>query len=121
VTDPDDPSVVVGFSADAFRLKNGEESLSASWADFFEGEPDQVKAAIDHFKSIYGVKGSDRFAVGNVAAIKAACSMFGLSVRIVREPMPDYDSHAAVRRYRDDNLEMLEALASGAWAQMSAP
>lgn len=121
VTDPNDPSVVLGFSADAFRLKVDEEYLSASWAEFFQGEADQIQAAIDHFKTIYGVRPTDRFAIGQVAAIKAACATFGLSVRVVKEPMPHYDSHAAVRRYRDDNLELLEALASDAWAQIATP
>lgn len=120
-TDPDNPAVVIGILGDAFRLKPGEESLSASWAEFFTGELDQIRAAIDHFKTVYGVRNADRFAVGKVGEIKQACADFGIAVRIVSEPMPNYDSHAAVRRYRDDNLELLEVLASEAWAQIATP
>lgn len=120
-TDPDDPSVVLGFLGDAFRLKAGDDSLSASWAEFFEGHSDQVRAAIEHFKTVYTVKKADRFAVGQVGAIKEACAAFGVNARIVKEPMPGYASHAAVRRYRDENLELLETLASDAWAGMATP
>lgn len=120
-TDPENPTVVIGILGDAFRLRPDEDSLSASWAEFFATEPDQVRAAIEHFKTVYSVKKADRFAVGQVGEIKQACAEFGVAVRIVSEPMPKYDSHAAVRRYRDDNLELLEVLASEAWAQIATP
>lgn len=120
--DPNDDSIVLGFLADAFRLRANDTSLSAAWPEFYAGGPEaQVRAAIDHFKSVMSVRPNDRFAVGEVGVIKSACASFGLAVRIVHEPVAGHDAHAAVRRFKDDNSELLDLLASDAWAEMALP
>jgi hypothetical protein len=49
--------------------------------------------------------------------VKDACSDCGLQIRVQHEPDPKNPSPAytAVRRYRSDNLELLELLAGEAW------
>ncbi len=118
----DESDNVLGFLAQAFNLKPGEAYLSASWVEYFEAEPaHQVAAAAAHFATIYDVKKKDRFALGNVGNIKAACAEMGAPVRVTREPLNGYEAHSGVRQFRDDNDDLLELLAAEAWATVVQP
>lgn len=110
---------VNGVLADAFRLREGEDYLSALWCEYYAGgASEQSCSAVADFSNQISVKPKDRFVRGRVAEIKAVCALHGHAVRIVHEPVEGVPAHAAVRRYRDDNLEMLEALATEAWASL---
>ena len=110
---------MIGIFGDAFRLRDGEEFLSAMWVEHYAGTPSQQKAqAIADFSAAVSVKPKDRFVRGNVGAIKAACAAHGNAIRVTHEPVPTLASHAAVRRFNDKKPELLEALAQEAWAEI---
>ena len=119
--DAEDPTVAKGFLYAAFTLRDGESELSSGWIEFpehqgsFDEKLKQTKLA---FHQALNIKKNDRFALGNVGAIKGACQAFNVTVRITHEPDGDFTCHAAVRRFRDDNRLLLDLLASEAWAQM---
>jgi len=116
--DPED-GAVVGVFGDAFRLRDGEDFLSALWPEYYSGTPSEQNAkAIMEFSASVTVKPKDRFVRGNVGAIKAACAAQGDSIRITSEPETNLACHAAVRRYNDQKPELLEALAREAWADL---
>lgn len=105
--------------AHAFELREGEGFLSANWLEYFDGgESDALAATAFAISQSRAVRSSHAFAIGNVAAIKAACSEFDVRVRIVHEPDAGNESHAAVRRFKDDDLELLELLAQDAWSRV---
>ncbi|UVC17015.1 hypothetical protein [Mesorhizobium onobrychidis] len=55
------------------------------------------------------------FALGIVGEIKATCASFKKSIRIVHEKSSNNPAYAAVRQIGPNNLDLMEALAKGAW------
>jgi hypothetical protein len=111
----------IGFLPEAFQLRDGEDGLSASWVQHFQGEKRvAVAAAMEEFAGVFEVKRKDRFALGAVGAIKAACAGEGVKVRIVHDGKV-YGSHAAVRQFSAATFELSALLATEAWAAMVAP
>jgi hypothetical protein len=53
-------------------------------------------------------------------AVKDACGSFGIKIRIIHEPSDDNPNPAytAIRRYRSDDLQLLELLATDAWSRI---
>lgn len=49
-----------------------------------------------------------------------ACNSFGLRIRIIHEPSDDNPNPAytAIRRYKSEELELLELLAADAWSRV---
>lgn len=118
--DPDDDQLVIGVLGNAFTLRKDEDALSAAESEFYVDVEHSIQpyAAANHFPTFMTVKKNDRFVVGGVEAIKAACAEFGLSLRVVTDPVPGHDAHASVRRYRDDSQELLDLLAAEAWCEI---
>ncbi len=114
----DENGNVLGLNPQSFMLRDGEDYLSASWLEYFADAADPVQAAIKNFGEVLRVKPKDRYAKGNVAAIKAACSEHGQRVRVTREPRPGFEAHSGVRQFRNDNDELFELLAAQAWAEL---
>lgn len=111
----------IGFTPQAFELRDGEDHLSASWVQYFPGARKVgISAAMDEFARVFEIKAKDRFAVGVVGAIKVKCAEQGVKVRIVHDGK-GYPSHAAVRQISGSTLELFGLLASQAWAEMVAP
>jgi hypothetical protein len=117
----DENSKVIGVLPQAFKLRSNEAYLSASWVEYFKSSSDPVAAAAQHFTTVLRTKPKDRFVNGRVGAIKSACSDAGVRVRVIRERAPGFDSHCGVHQFRDDNEELLELLASEAWAELYPP
>jgi len=115
----DEHDTVVGVLGAAFRLREGEDYLSATWMEFFAGSrQDQIT------KAVQAIRASDLkptfksgFAIGLVEEICSACESHRrrYSLRIIHEPQNDNEAHAAVRgwpRYED---ELLELIADDVW------
>lgn len=118
IRDPNS-GAVLGVFADAFRLRGKENYLSAVWLEFHSGtEAQQNATAVNEFSAVVSVKPKDCFVRGQVGRIKAACADHGIAIRVVHEPEPGLAAHAAVRRYSDTKSELLEALATEAWAEI---
>ncbi|RUU93364.1 hypothetical protein EOB59_03420 [Mesorhizobium sp. M7A.F.Ca.MR.176.00.0.0] len=102
----------------AFELRPDEEYLSASWLEF-HGEARNVciEKTVHTLRRCVSIKPKDKcgFAMGNVGAIKETCKAFKKAVRIVHERTKNNPAYAAVRQIAPNNLELMEALAKGAW------
>ncbi|TGQ47620.1 hypothetical protein [Mesorhizobium sp. M00.F.Ca.ET.216.01.1.1] len=108
---------VIGLLPEAFALREGEPYLSVTWIEYFKDQPDPVAAAVSAVrKSSLTVTKKSGFTKGKVSEIRSACKGRGHQIRIVHEPEPDNDAHAAVRRYPSDDLELFESLTTAAWS-----
>ncbi len=113
--------VVTGCFPQAFELRLGETYLSASWLEFFPGtEDERRRAVVAAFARARSVKARHGFAFGNVGEVKNACADYGLKIRVIHEPAKSNPNPAytAVRNFRSDDMELLELLASEAWAEV---
>lgn len=120
----DENGNVLGFLGQAFRLRDGEDCLSAAWVEHAATHSPEadIAATIEAFKaSGLTVRPTHRFAVGNVGRIREACAMHRQKVRISHEPEELFDAHASVRQFNSENDELLELLAEEAWAEMCCP
>ena len=112
-------NAVRGCFPQAFELRKNEEYLSTSWLEFFCGSFLECIAAVAAAMSKTRKIGPQHaFAVGNVGGVRAACAEYGMEVRILHEPNDDNPAYTAVRRYKSDEIELLELLASDAWSRM---
>lgn len=112
---------VIGCFPQAFELRENEEYLSTSWLEYFPGSSEErMTAVVAAVAKARKVKASHGFATGNVRAVKDACGSFGLKIRVIHEPSDDNPNPAytAIRRYRSDDLQLLELLASDAWSRV---
>ena len=112
---------VIGCFPQAFELRENEQYLSASWLEYFSGSTEErMIAVVAAVAKARKVKVRHGFAIGNVGVIKEACSSFGLRIRVIHEPSDDNPNPAytAIRRYRSDDLQLLELLASDAWSRV---
>jgi hypothetical protein len=120
----DENDDVVGIEASAFRLRTHgpaiEEYLSAGWVQFFDGSlDDQIVHCVKAFrKSRSPTSPKSGFAVGNVAAISAACETRGKKIRVIHEPTSDNAAHVAVRQWPLDDDLLFEELARSIWARL---
>lgn len=116
----DEENRPIGILFAAFKLRPAEAYLSAGWLDFYVGtRPDRLKRAVSAYDaSPLKVKPTGGFAIGLVARIKEAGQQFGQNFRIVHEPTKGLGSYVAVRQYRDSEHELLDLLASEAWAEL---
>jgi hypothetical protein len=110
---------VIGVLGEAFKMRDTETSLSTTWPEYFQGShKDQIIAAVRAIRgSKLGVKPKSGFAIGVVGTIQAECAERDYSVRILHEPKDDNEAHAAVRSLPREDMELLESLATGAWAE----
>ena len=116
----DENDNVIGVLGEAFRRRPDENALSATWLEYFSGS--RQKQVTSSVRAIRASKLCPRpksgFAIGNVDAISKACLQRKQRVRIIHEPEEDNKAHASVRRITRDDLELLEILATEAWAEL---
>lgn len=114
----DEDDNVLGCTFEAFRLREQEQYLSAAWVEFFDGERDhQVRQAADSIGATIKVTRRSGFALGNVGRIKGTCAAAKAKVRILHEPNDANPAYATVRQIPRDDIQLLELLASEAWAE----
>lgn len=109
---------VIGVLGEAFRMRDSENSLSTTWLEYFEGSHnEQIVAAVRAIRaSKLEVRPKSGFAIGGVGAIQDECAARHYKVRIFHVPRCDNEAHATVRALPRDDMELLERLAAGAWA-----
>lgn len=114
----DENDQVIGVLAEAFRMRDGEKSLSSTWMEYFSGEPEEQMVAAVHAirASNLKVKPKSGFAIGQVSAIQAECESRNYKIHIVHDPEEDNPAHATVAGLPRDDLQILECLAIGAWS-----
>jgi hypothetical protein len=117
----DEDENVLGVLGAAFRLRQDEEYLSATWAEHFAGNHQECVAAAVRAVRASDMKPTPRsgFAVGNVGRIKDVClaDKDKYNIRVIHEPEDDNVGHTALRRWPKDNEPLLELLAEDAWGE----
>jgi hypothetical protein len=117
----DEEDNVIGVLGSAFKLRDNEQYLSATWAEFFPGpHADCIVAAIKVIRnSRMQVKPRSGFAVGNVRRVKDTCVADEKKhkIRVIHEPEADNTAHTALRGWPRDNDPLLELLAEDAWSE----
>ncbi|QOZ45522.1 hypothetical protein XH89_20060 [Bradyrhizobium sp. CCBAU 53340] len=116
----DEDDNVIGIYGAAFRLRENEEYLSATWAEFFQGatHDDRIVATVRAIRaSNLDVRPKSGFAVGRVDGIKRACldDPKKHKIRFIHEAEPDNPGHAALRGWPKDNDDLLNMLAEEVW------
>jgi hypothetical protein len=119
----DEDDNVIGFNPQAFELRADEDDLSAAWVEFAKGatHEENIAATLAAFSSAIKVRKSARFALGNVGVIRAMFLNHKQKARISHEPLDNFEAHATVRQVTTDDQELLELLATEAWAEMHSP
>jgi hypothetical protein len=117
----DEEDNVIGVLGIAFRLREDEEYLSATWMEFFPGaKAVSAEAAIKAIRaSKLTVTAKSGFALGNVKVIKDACEANARrhKIRIIHEEADDNRAHAALRGWPHDNEDLLSLIADEVWSE----
>jgi hypothetical protein len=117
----DEDNNVIGVLSAAFRLRDGEEYLSATWSEFFGGDHQKsLGCAVRAIRaSDIDVRPQSGFAIGQVGPIKAAClaDRNRHKIRIIHERADDNPAHAALRLWPRENESLLELLAETDWGE----
>lgn len=112
---------VLGVDSSAFRLRDGESYLSATWLELFAGasQIDKLHGAVRHIrKSDWKPSAKSGFAIGNVQEVAAVCLSRTHKIRVVHEETADNRAHVAVRRWPKDDAVLFEELAAGVWGAL---
>jgi hypothetical protein len=112
---------VLGVDSSAFRLRQGETYLSATWLEFFAGASrlEKLHEAVRHIRnSNFTPSAKSGFAIGNVQEVAEVCLARTYKIRVIHEQTDDNEGHVAVRRWPEDDAVLFEELAAGAWAEL---
>jgi hypothetical protein len=114
---------ILGAFTTAFELRKEDKGgLSVTWVEHFgplSGET-CAAAANAYRKSTRDKKlsGNALFAIGQVGRIKQATKRSGAPARVVHEPTKHNRAHAAIRRIDKNEVEVLDAMAQQAFAEL---
>ncbi|WP_020161290.1 hypothetical protein [Methylobacter marinus] len=113
---------VIGIISEAFKIRDTEKYLSATWLEYFQRplRKDQIIAAVEEMRaSNLAVKPKSGFSLGKVSDIESVCTKRNIkNIRIVYSPSDNNAAHVAVKSLPGDDLELLELLATEAWAEL---
>ena len=109
-----------GIRPEAFQLKPKDEGrLSVTWLEYFAGAlTEQRTAAVKALRASLTVKPKDGFAVGQIAGIKARCRSRRYLIRAVHAPVASNNAHAEVLHLPENEIILLEELATGEWSTL---
>lgn len=118
--DPDDEEKVVGVLYSAFTLRDDEPFLSATWCEYFDGPAgDALACAVQAVRnSTLKVSPKGHFAVATTKAVADHMASGNCKLRIVHEAEEDNPAHVAVRKWQDDNTDLLSRLADDIWCEL---
>jgi hypothetical protein len=111
---------VIGVLHIAFRLRDDERDLSATWVEYFGGS-NKAERVISAVKAIRASKlkvtPKSGFAIGQVTQLDATCKKHDKKVRFIHEPESDNEAHVAIHGWPRDADDLFEALASESWSE----
>lgn len=117
----DENSVVIGVVGAAFRLRDDENYLSATWLEFFSGSrKERIESVVKTVRaSKIDVRPLSGFAIGQVERIKSRClaDRKKYKIRIIHEEEDDNPAHTALRQWPRDNDDLLDLLAADEWGE----
>lgn len=95
----------------AFCLRDGEDALSLTDVDFFDGDAVQKRwAAVEAVRlsqASQKLSDSDAFCFSSCGQVIACCKSHGSKVRVIEDPVDGNDAHCLVASY-PDGLGMLQ-------------
>ena len=113
-----DETEIYGPLAAAFKLREGEASLSVTWCEYFEGSEDHsLRCAVEAVRNSRRVGSKARFAVVDVGKIVEFMKSNKKRLRVIHEPTADNPAHAAIRGWPADEDELLERIAGEVWSE----
>lgn len=114
--------VIVGVLGAAFRLRNEETYLSATWLEYFKQPTREanIESAVKAVRaSKIDVRPKSGFAIGNVGEVKEICLRNSRRrIRIIHEPEDDNKAHTALRGWPSDDNDLLELIAEDIWSEV---
>lgn len=111
-----DSGEFVGVNFNAFLLRENEEYLSVSWPEHFAADSvKQCQLAINQMRAVRSDRDSTAYWIAQISDLRHA--MLGNSFRAISEPIGDFTSHAALRRWPRTNF-LLELLAAETLAEV---
>jgi hypothetical protein len=116
----DEEDNVIGVLGSAFKLRDDEDYLSATWIEFFSA-PDhaaRIRLAVAAVRnSEIDVRPKSGFAIGCVKAISDTClaDPKKVKIRVIHEEAADNAAHAALRGWPRDNDQLLDLIAEDPW------
>jgi hypothetical protein len=114
----DEDGNVLGLLAHAFETRENEKDLSVNWLEHFKQIDyyQNVVATVHIYRATRNIKKKCHFSVGKVANILSTCKKHSASkVKVVHDRIDDNPSHSAIIRLPNNDLELMEALASEAF------
>lgn len=113
----DENDNVIGVLGTAFKLRQNEPYLSATWIEFFQSADPVSESIVAVRASDIDVRPKSGFAVGVVKRIGEECIARKRKIRFVHESRDDNPAHAALRGWPDEDGDLLERLAADAWSE----
>jgi hypothetical protein len=115
--------VVIGVLGKAFKLREEEEYLSATWLEYFKcsTRTANVERAVKTIRaSEIDVRPKSGFAIGNVGKVKDTCLADPKrhKIRVTHESADDNEAHVALRGWPKDNDDLLELIAEDVWSEV---
>lgn len=120
--DPDTDEFL-GLIPQAMELRDDDKGgLSVTWIEHFGAYGFAAKrdAAIAHRETLRTkhIGGEAVFATAQVQAIVDAGLRYSKSIRVVHDPVPGNSGHAEIRHFTDDDLRLLDLLATETFAEI---
>ena len=108
---------VTSITPQAMALRGEDQGgLSVTWVEHFGkyGQSSKRSAAIAYREALRTkhIGGEAVFATAQVKFIVNAGQSYGKSVRVVHDPVEGNPGHAEVRRFTDDDIRLLDHLAT---------
>jgi hypothetical protein len=118
-----DTKAFEGVTAAAFSIREDDRGgLSTTWIEFFGKKCiDSIRLAACAYRESQPSKkiGSQAlFAISNIAAVKEVALTYGKKLRVVHDPADGNAGHAEIRHFDDDDLGLLETLATETFAEL---
>jgi hypothetical protein len=120
--DNDNQNVVYGCFPEAFKMRDDENELSASWLEHFSGNRrQQVQETANAMRACgLTLKPTSGLAIMNVGTIHSVSEQCDVKVRVLHEPSKNNPNpaYATIRQLPRDNIELLGLLASVACVEV---
>ncbi len=118
VRDPEDDDSYLHPDPNAFKARDGEEELSVTWCEYFEGTPEQVlRCAVEAIRKSRVAAPKACFCVASAAEIIEAIQQFGGKGRAVYLPEHDNAAHSGIVGIDPENARLLQTLAYDVWGE----
>lgn len=108
----DEDGNVLGILPHAFAHRNGEDSLSVNWLEYFKKDKaSNLRSCVDAQRATLAVGKNCMYAVAVVDRVKQICEKKQKPARIVYHPTKGNAAHAAIYVQHNEDLNVMSDLA----------